>query len=89
MGVFMSKDKLTLYVDEEMNKLAHQTAKLSGKSISMLLREYLISKRKEISSKEISSKVSKWIGLLETHKSYKQLRDEHMSDKLKTYENLR
>ncbi len=86
----MSKTKLTLYIDEEINKLAHRRAKLSGKSISTLVREYFVQKEKEIKSKEISDKVANWIGILDIkiNKSYKELREDHINSRLKRYEDI-
>ena len=84
----MSKAKLTLYFDEGISKLAHRRAKLSGKSISTLVKEYFVQKEKEIKSAEISDAVAKWIGILNTQKTYKELREEHIISKLKRYENI-
>jgi len=84
----MAKAKLTLYVDEKTSKLAHKTARLSGKSISTIVKEYFMNKQKEIRSKEISDSVSKWIGILDTKKTYKELRDEHIESRLRRYEGL-
>lgn len=83
----MPKSKLTLYMDEDITKLAHKTAKLSEKSISTMVKEYFIQREKEVRSKEISPFVSKWIGVLKTKKPYKELRDEHIASRLKKYEN--
>ena len=84
----MAKAKLTLYIDEDINKLAHRRAKLSGKSISTLVKEYFVQKEKEIKSKEISDAVAKWIGILDIQKTYKELREEHINSRLKRYENI-
>ena len=83
----MPKSKLTLYVDEDIVQSAHKTAKLSGKSISTMVKEYFVKKEKGARSKEISPSVFKWIGLLKTKKSYKELRDDHIASRLKKYEN--
>lgn len=84
----MSKSKLTLYMDEDVTKLAHKTAKLSGKSISTMVKEYFVQKEKEVRSKEISPSVSKWIGILKTKKPYKEFRDEYVDSRLQKYENI-
>lgn len=83
----MAKAKLTLYMDENITKLAHKTAKLSGKSISTLVKEYIVQKTKKVWSGEISPSVSRWIGILKTKKSYEKLRDEHIASRLQKYEN--
>ncbi len=80
----MSKTKLTLYIDENINKLAHKTAKLKDQSISNIVKEYFVQKEKEQNINEISESVSKWIGILHTKKTYKKLRDEYIESKLKT-----
>lgn len=84
----MSKTKLTLYIDEDINKLAHRRAKLSGKSISTLVKEYFVQKEKEIRSQEISDAVANWIGILDIQKTYKELREDHINSRLKRYENI-
>jgi hypothetical protein len=84
----MPKSKLTLYLDENITRLAHKTAKLSGKSISTMVREYFLQKEREARSKEISPSVSKWIGILKTKKHYKKLRDEYVDSRLQKYENI-
>ena len=84
----MSKTKLTLYIDEDINKLAHRRAKLSGKSISTLVKEYFVQKEKEIRSQEIADAVTNWIGILDIQKTYKELREEHIISRLKRYENI-
>lgn len=83
----MSKSKLTLYMNKDITELAHKTAKLSGKSISTMVKEYFVKKERGTRSKEISPSVFKWVGLLKTKKSYKQLRDDHITSRLKKYEN--
>ena len=82
----MPKAKLTLYIDKETNQLARKTARLSGKSISTLVKEYFIQKEKETQVKEIPASVAKWIGILATEKTYKELRNEHLDSRLKRYE---
>ncbi|MBI3351096.1 MAG: hypothetical protein HY036_00810 [Nitrospirae bacterium] len=49
----MPKGKLTLSLDKEVNRLAHRTARLSGKSISTLLKEYLLQEERKINSHEV------------------------------------
>ncbi|MBI5194723.1 MAG: hypothetical protein HZA10_00205 [Nitrospirae bacterium] len=82
----MPKSKLTLYMDEDITRLAHKTAKLTGKSVSVMVKEFFLQREKESQSKEISPFVSRWIGMLRTKKSYKALRDEHIASRLKKYE---
>ena len=82
----MSKAKLTLYVEEDIAKLAHKTAKLTGKSISNMVKEYFVQKGREARTEDVSPSVSKWIGILSTKKTYKKLRDEHIDYRLKKYE---
>ena len=84
----MSKAKLTLYIDERTSKLAHRRATLSGKSISTLVKEYFDQKEKEMKSAEISDAVAKWVGILDTQKTYKELRDEHIISRLRQHENI-
>ena len=84
----MSKAKLTLYIDEYTSRLANRRAKLSGKSISTLVKEYFVQKEKEIKSAEISDAVAKWAGILDTQKTYKELRDEHIISRLRRHENI-
>ena len=81
----MPKGKLTLSVDKEVNQLAHRTARLSGKSISTLLKEYLLQEERKINSHEVSPSVAKWIDLLKTSKTYKELREEQIGFKIKKY----
>lgn len=83
----MSKGKLTLSLDKEMNQLAHRTARLSGKSISTLLKEYLLQEERKIQSRQVSSSIEKWIGLLKTSKTYKELREEQIGFKIEKYNN--
>lgn len=84
----MSKSKLTLYMPEEISRLAHRIAKLTGKSISTMVKEFFIKEEKKAKSTSISPSVSKWIGALEANKSYKELRDELTEAELKKYENI-
>ena len=75
-------------MDKDTTKLAHKTAKLSGKSISTMVKEYFVQKEREVRSKEISPSVSKWIGVLKTKRPYKKLRDEYVVSRLQKYENI-
>lgn len=84
----MAKAKLTLYVDQETSVRAHKTARLRGKSISALVKEYFLEKEKEFRSREIAHSVSKWIGILDTQKTYKALRDEQVESRLKRREDI-
>lgn len=83
----MSKEKLTLYMDEKTSRMAHQVAKTIGKSISEIVREYTVRMHQEILSDDISPAIKTWIGVLKTRKSYKALRDELTHERLKRYEN--
>ena len=82
----MPKSKLTLYIDEDTNRWAHRTAEISGRSISAMVKEYFIEKAKQIRSKPISPSVLRWVGVLKTPKSYKELRDEAVKSHLRKYE---
>ncbi len=82
----MPKSKLTLYMDKDITKLAHKTARMSGKSISTIVKEYFVGREKSTRPEEVSPLVSRWVGVLKTGKSYKKLRDEHIRSRLKKYE---
>ncbi len=84
----MQKTKLTLYINKEISKKAKKISNLSGKSVSSMVKDYFISREKEINNIDIDSSISKWIGILEISKPYKKLRDELIEDKLKKYENI-
>lgn len=84
----MQKSKLTLYVEEEISRLAHKAAKRTGKSISVMVKEYFIQQEKRGKTLPVSPAVQQWIGILKTGKSYKRLRDDHFGDLLKKHENL-
>jgi len=79
----LKKTKLTLYVNKEISKKAKKISDISGKSISNMVSDYFIKKDNKIIKLKISKPVSKWIGVLETTKTYKKLRDEIITDKLK------
>lgn len=38
--------------------------------------------------REVSFPVSKWMGVVETKKTYKKLRDEYINSRLQKYENI-
>ena len=84
----MSKEKLTLYVDQKTSRMAHEVASTLGKSVSELVREYTVRMYGEIESAEISPAISKWIGALKTKKGYKALRDQVTTQRIKRYEDL-
>lgn len=78
----LRKTKLTLYIDEDVSMKAKKVAQFAGKSISVMVKDYFNQKESEIVRFKISEPVSKWVGLLETSKSYKELRNEIMNDKI-------
>ena len=82
------KEKLTLYMDEKSSRTAHELAESLGKSVSELVREYTAESRRKLKVTKIAPEVSKWIGILKTKKSYKKLRDDHITARLKRYEDL-
>lgn len=82
----MSKKKLTLYIDEETGKLAKKTSKLSGKSISVLVEDFFKSKGQVQSEIEIDDAIHKWIGILKENRTYKELREDRLDERLKRYE---
>ncbi len=84
----MAKTKLTLYVDKEVSEVAKKVANLSGKSISTLVKDYFIEKAKKIEQLKTIDSVNKWVGILDTQKTYKKLREELIAEKLKKYENI-
>jgi len=67
----MSKTKLTLCVDKKVSDKAKKISRITGKSISNF---------------KISEKVSRWAGIAESDKDYKELRDEVIYGKIKKYE---
>jgi uncharacterized protein YutE (UPF0331/DUF86 family) len=84
----MAKEKLTLYVDEKTSRMAHEVASTLGKSVSELVREYIVHMYQQIDSDEISPAVAKWIGAVKTRKAYKTLRDQVTQDRIRRYEDL-
>jgi len=72
----MSKEKLTLYVDQKTSRMVHEVAGSLGKSVPELVREFIVKMHQEIESAEISPSISKWVGILKTKKRYKYLRDQ-------------
>ena len=84
----MAKTKLTLYVDKETSELAKKIAAYKGKSVSELVSGYFTSEAYKINDLRISDSVSKWIGIIETDKTYKELKEEIITEKVKKYENI-
>lgn len=84
----MTKTKLTLYVDKEISEIAKKIAKLSGKPISTLFKEYFTDKAKQIEQTYIKESVKEWIGILNTSKTYEELREEIVAEKIKKYEDI-
>ena len=84
----MTKTKLTLYVDRETSELAKKIAAYRGKSVSELVSGYFTSEAYKINNLKISDSVSKWIGIIEIDKTYKELKEEILTDKIKKYENI-
>jgi len=82
----MGKTKLTLYVDEEVSQKAKKISKLTGKSISSLVSDFLNNLDLSNHDFKVSEKVSRWQGIASSDKSYKKLRDEVFEEKLKNYE---
>lgn len=82
----MAKEKLTLYVEEEVSAAAHQIAKTSGRSISAMVEDFLKQRNGDQSGKSVPKNVSRWIGFLRTKKTYRQLRKEHLESRRKRYE---
>ena len=84
----VTKTKLTLYVDKETSELAKKIAAYKGKSVSELVSGYFTSEAYKINDLRISDSVSKWIGIIETDKTYKELKEEITTEKIKKYENI-
>ena len=78
----LRKTKLTLYIDEDVSKKAKKVAQVAGKSISVMVKDYFNQKEAKIVRFKISDPVNKWVGMLETSKSYRELRNEIMNDKI-------
>ena len=78
----MTKTKLTLYVDKSISKKAKKISNISGKSISSMVSDYFNYKEEQLLKYEISESVNKWIGIAKTDKTYKELKDELISDKI-------
>jgi len=83
------KTKLTLYVDEEISKRAKTISRIRGISISKMFTDMV--NRQDIRNDDIriSEKVNRWIGIAESAKDYKSLREEIIKEKQKRYEDLR
>ena len=84
----MAKTKLTLYVDKETSELAKKIAAYKDKSVSELVSGYFTAEAYKINDLRISDSVSKWIGIIETDKTYKELKEEITTEKIKKYENI-
>jgi hypothetical protein len=84
----MKKIKLTLSIDEELIKKARAISKINDTSISSMFSEYIESKDSDNHNSKISEKVSRWIGIAKSEKSYKELRDEKFNDELNKYEDI-
>ncbi len=84
----MGKTKLTLYIDKEIGRMAKKSAKLSGKSISTIVKEYFIIKNKQTNKIEIPGSITRWIGIIGNIKTYKELRDNYINGRLEKYENI-
>ena len=82
----MSKTKLTLYVDKEVSERAKKISRITGKSISNIITDFINEQDLSINDFIISEKVSKWAGFAKSDKDYKELRDEVIIDKMKKYE---
>ncbi|MHB1253374.1 MAG: DUF6364 family protein [Candidatus Humimicrobiaceae bacterium] len=84
----MSKTKLTLYVDKEISEKAKKISKITGKSISNIISDFIYKQDSESNNFKISEKVEKWVGIanLKSEESYKILRDKIYEEKLKKYE---
>ena len=71
------------------SRMAHQVAASLGKSISELVRKFTVKMHQSLRDGEISPEVRKWVGALKTRKSYRVLRDEHIAERMKRYEDPR
>ena len=81
----MAKTKLTLYVDKDISKKAKKISKITGKSISSIVSDFIYRQDLENSDYVISEKVEKWVGIAgsKPDESYKKLRDQAFEEKLK------
>lgn len=84
----MGKAKLTLYLDEKIIRLAKKIAKLSEKSISALVQSFFLKEAKSIKHCEIDTEITSWIGILDTKKEYRELRDSYIEENIEKYENI-
>ncbi len=84
----MSKTKLTLYVDKEISEKARKISKITGRSISSIVSDFIYKSDLENRSFIISEKVEKWLGIAGSKgdESYKKIRDKVYEEKLKRYE---
>ena len=78
----MTKTKLTLYVNKDISEKAKKISNISGRSISAMVSDYFNYKEEEFLKHKISESINKWIGIAKTDKTYKELRDELISDKI-------
>ena len=81
----MGKAKLTLYLDEKIIRMAKKIAKLSEKSISALVQSFFLKQAKSIKNSEIDTDIANWIGILDTEKEYKELRDSYIKENIEKY----
>ena len=82
----MQKSKLTLYVDKKTSRMAHRAAKLSGKSISSMVKDLFGERERRSAGRDISPEVERWIGVTRTRLSYKELREEHVATLIKKHD---
>jgi hypothetical protein len=83
------KKKLTLYIDEEISDLAREIANLTGKSISILVKEFFIEMAKKTKKFQIEPSLNKWVGIINTSEDYKSSRDKYIiDDRIEKYENI-
>ncbi|PIQ96583.1 MAG: hypothetical protein COV67_08660 [Nitrospinae bacterium CG11_big_fil_rev_8_21_14_0_20_56_8] len=79
----MKSGKLTLSMDAETTRLARMVARKRGKSISALVKEYIVREARGDRNVDVSPEVAQWIGVIDSPKTYRQLRDERIMDRLK------
>jgi len=82
------KTKLTLYIDEETSELPKKIVAYRGTSVSELVSSYFTTEAFKIKDLKISDSVSKWLGIIETDKTYKELKEEILTEKIEKYENI-
>ena len=69
-------------------ELAKKIAKLSEKSISALVGSFFLKEAKGIKNFEIDPEIANWVGILDTEKEYKELRDSYIKENIEKYENI-